>query len=336
MRYTPMVVAALVVALAGCGGGDGPTPPPPPPPPPPPMPVRTLDTLKVAFERPDLQDSWPSDVSVTAVLATGDRTVPIVTAGAEHDLVVPTGLASFPLRINGGAKYETRTWTVQSGQGRRYAAVLHPNCWTIRTGDFSGQNVCLSRSQLTSAPGSGDSYSFFMRWNSQEVSAPWGWRADLLPAQVRLVDPSPGGPLNSSDSLDIDSLVRRVNSATGLNLLRMGGRVTDSIPSVGSITVLKRSSSNASNGSPWTLGSGDILSGKMSMSPGGFVSRFPHEGIHVLGVGHTCLWATLMESAAACSSQYSSWFTTKDVAGIQMAYALRAQARRINANLSYF
>lgn len=360
-------VCSVVILTMACGGGDGGggiTPPPPPT-----DVCPNIDGVQTSVPTGMVKDASGNCVtpppnntrdSLTAVLAPADS-LDLAPTGAFVDFIstdsvsvaytswytassvlsVPKGVSG-RLCVRGGEKYESRCWNITASSGARFASVLHPKCWMIRGGSFSGTSRCLSSTDLKTAPGSDDPWNFYFQWATGSL-VPWGWPEDQLPAKVILVDPSPAGSWSSARRDSVVAYVDSVNKACvrwpncSPLLTAVAATTTDSVPSTGFITVLQRPDSGQSVGGPILNSSnGDISRGKISLSSTGLVS-LPHELLHVMGFGHTCRWMTFM-GTKVCPEKFSTsnWFTADDIAGFQLAYAIRAQSKRINANLSWF
>lgn len=298
----------------------------------------TRDTINVVLAPADSLDSAPAGIFADFVSTDSVSVAYTSWYAASSPLSVPKG-ATGKLCVRGGEKYESRCWTnVTASSGGRFAAILHPNCWTGRQGDVAGQTRCLTRAQVIAKPGV-EGYGFYN--GNAGVKSPWGWREDLLPAKVMLADPySAGQNWSAEDSTFVASQITSVNQAWGRTLLVMGGRATDTLFVADQINVVRALDNSSPNTGRASGDAGDITSGRVTMAKDGLRSpgTLAHEFMHTLGFGHTCEWVSRMASSAACQSKLPAnmWFTADDITGFQMAYAIRAQAKRINANLSYF
>lgn len=303
-----------------------------------PPPQRTLDSMDVVLAPADSFDTAPVGMSVKASWTGGDTTIQIPSWYNAHRLIVPINIGSMTLRVNGGSKYETRTWSnLQSGNGLRYGAVPHPNCWSIRVGDFAGQTRCLSSNLFKGE------IAFYSRNTPAPVISPWGWAENLLPAKVYLADPfSAGAPWSASDSTLVASQISRVNQAWGRNVLIMAGRTSDTLFATGTIKVHRWTIDGQPSVAVHNGVAGEISAGRVKLDNtwqigAGNVAGLAHEFMHTLGFSHTCGWVTWMRTGV-CQDKYSptNWFTADDIAGFQMAYAIRSQSKRISANLPWF
>lgn len=368
-----------ILTMACGGGGDGkcgPTDPGCGPPPPPPVdvcpniggnqatvpegmiknsagecvnapPNNTRDTIMPVFAPADSFDVAPVGVFVDFI-STDSVSAPYSAWYVGTGLSVPKG-ASGRLCIRGGEKYESRCWNITASSGARFAAVLHPKCWSIRMGRFAGSTKCLSSTDLKAVVGGGDGASFYHQWVGPASLFPWGLAESHLPVKVKLADPySAGENWSASDSALIASQIEVVNQDWGRQVLVMAGRTNDTLPAVGSITVMRKADNSLTNhGLPLGLSgvAGEFNSGRVIMAKGGLagernVANVSHEFLHVLGFGHTDRWVTHMYSLATEASKAKVApdykFTAEDVTGFQLAYAIREQAKRININLSWF
>ncbi|MBA3656322.1 MAG: hypothetical protein H0W69_03105 [Gemmatimonadaceae bacterium] len=350
---------SCLLVCAACGGaaGGGITPPPPPTDVCPniagtqtevpsgmikdnagncvtPPPVRIKDTLTVVIGRPDTLDLLPTDIFVDAV-STDSVTVQPTAWDAGFSLIVPTGQASIKLNFRGGSKYETRSYTVAGGNGLRYARVMHPNCWKIREGSFTGQTPCLSRAALTTPSGANDPLAFLKNGGM----APLGWAVGFIP-KVSVVDPYDAGQnWTAADIASTALIVDSLNKAHG-RILDMGTRSADTLPTEGVIKIIRESSESYQSIAITNSVAGEIHSVLIHVGKNAYpdlLNTLGHEVMHGMGEGHTCMWVTWMGSSACPSNQSTTkWFTAQDVAGSQIKDAIRAQSKKINANLSWF
>lgn len=246
---------------------------------------------------------------------------------------LPLGTDSVEHQVSGETRYE------KLGFGKRFASatflkktlsgVLKPNCWLIRVGDFSGQNVCITSTQIRAVAGVLDPQPF---WDGVPV-----WSEGLYPAKVMLYAQSAAGPWQPASIDSIQNYVTGINASFGSTKLVYAGLTTDSLPQTGVITVIRWDVAGLNDAARTSIVAAEVTSGKIHLS-NTTLTRFPHEVMHVFGFSHTCSLGpvSIMSTATPeCTNKGSLWFTKEDIATFQMVFQMRAQERKLGAALGF-
>jgi hypothetical protein len=217
---------------------------------------------------------------------------------------------------------------------REHGFVLVPRTWTVQAGHFAGQRVDISPG-LARRPVCPGCSSFWVQMPGRHTPVIYqGWPSSRFPLRMafeRAVSQPAGA---APDSAAFWRAAARVESSLGRDLFRpvpfgqtlprwpeddpsdvVLVHVDRSIPMAGLTTMVGK----RGNVEYAALA---LQRASAALAPGG-PELVAHELMHVLGVGHTCAWWSVMADVARCPGQRADAPTPEDVAYTQLLYRVR-------------
>jgi hypothetical protein len=217
---------------------------------------------------------------------------------------------------------------------REHGFVLVPRIWTVAAGTYAGQRVSISPG-LARRPVCTGCSSFWVRMPGTHTPAVYqGWPASRFPLRMafeRAVSQPAGA---APDSAAFWRAVARVEGALGRDLFRpvpfsqtlprwpeddpndvVLVHVDRSIPMPGLTTMVGKRGHVE-------YAALTLQRASAALAPGG-PELVAHELMHVLGLGHTCAWRSVMADVSRCPDQRAETPTAEDVAYTQLLYRVR-------------
>jgi hypothetical protein len=217
--------------------------------------------------------------------------------------------------------------------------VLVPRQWNIVRGKYRGTSIPISlESAYTPSP---QGLSFFLRSTAggritYTVAA---WNLASAPFPVAFDRRIPNGPINPADSIGFWESMRTLQEEVGLSIFRPAN--FSEITATRGIRVTHNwtDSAAAGRGAFTVLQNGTILGGWIGIN---WVGHFTlqsgfdvqkHEMGHVLGLGHTCSWKTIMYAGCNFETSEGMVFTPHDVAYFEALYRVDELQRQWNTRI---
>lgn len=267
-----------------------------------------------------------------------------VDAAGRFAIALPTGLPDSLMVIvdaAGGGRRTHHPSLARLARGeaaREHGFVLVPRTWTIPAGYFQGERVSISPG-LARRPVCQGCSSFWVRMpGPRPFDVYQGWPSSRFPLRMAF-ERSVSQPAGAApDSAAFWRAAARVEGALGRDLFRpvpfgqtlprwpeddpndvVLVHVDRSIPMAGLTTMVGK----RGNVEYAALA---LQRASAALAPGG-VELVSHELMHVLGVGHTCAWRSVMADVGRCPNQRAESPTAEDVAYIQLLYRVRELQR---------
>lgn len=348
MRH--IIVLGALVALAACTGGDptGPskvTSPGNPvvndPIPPPPPPVRTI-TFKVYGPTPVGEPLVSDTNNFMLVVRSGSWSDSVLTKG-QSQLKFPTITPdSVFITIPGNEDYPTviaqMPKDVFDAQNGTVGIIRIPRKWTIRKGVYAGLQTTTDLVRPFVKTPLPDNTSFYRRTGNDSIGY-WypslGWNPASLPAKLWIDADSSfqvyGTSPNEEDSARIGTGLDELAKLIGWTPFSMSSAVNGGV-----IKVLLKNSGNPSAGV--MVGPSDEIYGGVYYGSMQNRWRNPneviHEGIHLLGFGHTCAWSGYMPTGCVWTDSTVDG-RHFDVAYVELWYAVN-NTRRLTGSVVHW
>ena len=263
----------------------------------------------------------------------------VVDSAGRFRIVLPAGLPDSLTVIVDAADGTRRTHhpslarLARGEADREHGFVLAPRVWTIGEGFYAGQRVEVSPS-LARRPACPGCSTFWVRMPGTPGVGFQGWPASRFPLRVAF---ERGGsePMGAApDSAAFWRAAAGVESAVGRDLFRAVPyvqtlssfrnedpvdvvlvRVDRSLGTAGLTTMV---------GTRGTIAYAGVALQRASaaLAPGG-LELVSHELMHVLGLGHTCAWRSVLAESNRCPGLRAPAPTAEDVAYTQLLYRVR-------------
>ena len=221
---------------------------------------------------------------------------------------------------------------------REHGVALVPRAWTIPAGRYAGQTVPVSpdRARLPVCAGCS---SFWARMPGTRPATTFqGWPLSRFPLRMAF-DRANSVPAGAApDSAAFWQVVQAVEDALGMDAFRpVPYRQTlpsyqDEDPDDVVLVSVVRELTTA--GLTTIVGSrGNVEYAGLSLQRAGEVlapngpQLVAHELMHVLGLGHTCAWRSVLADISRCAGLRAATVTPEDVAYTQILYRMRELQR---------
>lgn len=217
---------------------------------------------------------------------------------------------------------------------REHGFVLVPRAWTIPAGLYAGQRVPISPA-LARRPACAGCSSFWVRMpGTRGPSSFQGWPASRFPLRLAF-ERTAGEPAGSApDSTAFWHAAGRVQATVGRALFRPA-RYTQTLPSFADqepddVVLVRIDRALATPGRTTMVGTrGNVEYAAVALRQAGAARAaegqelVSHELMHVLGLGHTCSWRSVLADTGHCPSLRAPAPTPEDVAYTQLLYRVR-------------
>ncbi|HEX5727128.1 MAG TPA: hypothetical protein VFX98_16745, partial [Longimicrobiaceae bacterium] len=220
--------------------------------------------------------------------------------------------------------------------------VLVPRTWTVPAGTYAGVRVPISLDRAFEAPCEGcQGFYRSVRGDSvpPEARGVLGWAEEAFPLRIAFDRAGSGGPVSARDSAAFWQVVEALEEDFGRDLFRPG-RLYDLRPGEDPrdlVLVWIDPSLGARGMSTQATFQGHITTGAVWLRRASLI-RAPdgpalvqHELMHVLGMGHTCAWRSVLSARSRCGGLDAPRPTAEDVAYGQLLLGVRALQRRHGA-----
>jgi hypothetical protein len=224
--------------------------------------------------------------------------------------------------------------TRAEARDREHGFVLVPREWVITGGHFVGQRIAISpeRARRRACP---TCSSFWVRMAGTRSSVGYqGWPSSRFPLRVAF-ERAGSEPVGAApDSAAFWRAAAQVESALGMDVFRpvpYAQTVPDDFEDGPDDVVLVRIDRALSTAGLTTMvGSrGNVEYAALALqragaalAPGG-AELVSHELMHVLGLGHTCAWRSVLAETGRCPGLRAPDPTPEDVAYTQVLYRVR-------------
>lgn len=219
--------------------------------------------------------------------------------------------------------------------GWEHGFVLAPREWTIAAGTFAGQRVDISplRARRPSCPGCTNGFWIRMAGARNPVGYQ-GWPSSRFPLRVAF-ERGASVPIGAvPDSAAFWRAAAGVESALGMDVFRpvaYGQTLPRRLEEDPDDIVLVRIDQELTTAGLTTMvGSrgnleyaGVALQRAGSALAMGGMELVQHEMMHVLGLGHTCAWRSVLADTYRCPAMRAPTLTPEDVAYTQLLYRVR-------------
>lgn len=267
------------------------------------------------------------------------------TVGAEVDslgrfrLALPAGLPDSLAVVVDAAEGTRRTHhpslarLARGEAGREHGFVLAPRAWTIPTGHYAGQRVEISPERARRPACAGCS-SFWVRMPGAGGAGFQGWPSSRFPLRVAFERGASEPAGTAPDSAAFWRAAARVEGALGQDVFRPV-RFSQTLPTPRNeepddVVLVRIDRALSTAGLTTMVGSrgnveyaGLVLRrASAALEPGG-TELVAHELMHVLGLGHTCAWRSVLAETGRCPDLRAEAPTAEDVAYTQLLYRVR-------------
>lgn len=231
----------------------------------------------------------------------------------------------------GGVRTYHPAWMrLSEAQARQAVRVmLVPRAWTIPRGTFAGTTVPVSLDVLLRRAGVTSDLTYYPR---EAVS----WDPARYPIPAAIANDSSNLDLAADDSARVWLGIEALMAADGVRYFAPG---RPDVPGPGRVLLWIKEGMNslgAARANPPVPGDGFLTEGRVWFlnHQAASATIAEHEFRHVLGVGHTCFFPSIMRAIGTCPAgefPVSISGTQWDVAYMQLLHAMHAEQRRLDA-----
>lgn len=267
-----------------------------------------------------------------------------VDSAGRFRIPLPAGLPDSLTVIVDAAEGTRRTYhpavaRIARGEaGRVHGFVMVARVWTIPAGHYAGERVEISP-VLARRPACAGCSSFWVRMPG--ASGPrgfQGWPAERFPLRVAFERAASEPAGTAPDSAAFWRAAARVEGALGRDLFRPA-RFAQTLPSLQSqepddLVLVRIDRSLGTAGLTTMVGSRGnveyaalVLRRASAALEAGGLELVSHELMHVLGLGHTCAWRSVLAETGRCPGLRAEAPTREDVAYTQLLYHVRELQR---------
>jgi hypothetical protein len=263
----------------------------------------------------------------------------VVDSAGRFRIVLPGGLPDSLTVVVDAADSTRRTHhpslarLARGEAGREHGFVLAPRVWTIDAGFYAGQRVEISP-VLARRPACPGCSTFWVRMPGTPGVGYQGWPTARFPLRVAF-ERAGSEPMGAApDSAAFWRGVAGVEGALGRDLFRAvpyvqtlsSFRNEDPVDVVlvridRSLTTAGLTTMVGTRGSIEYAGLA-LQRASAALAPGGR-ELVAHELMHVLGLGHTCAWRSVLAESNRCPGLRAAAPTPEDVAYTQLLYRVR-------------
>lgn len=264
----------------------------------------------------------------------------VVDSAGRFRIALPAGLPdSLTLVVGGaeaarGAHHPALARIARGEADREHGFVLAPREWTIRGGHYAGERVAISP-VLARRPACPGCSAFWVRMpGTRGPSGFQGWPSSRFPLRMAFERAASEPAGAAPDSAAFWRAAAGVEGALGRDLFRPV-RFAQTLPDFrdenpDDVVLVRVDRALGTEGLTTMVGTrGTIEYAALSLrrasaalAPGG-LELVAHELMHVLGLGHTCSWRSVLAETARCPGLRASAPTPEDVAYTQLLYHVR-------------
>lgn len=264
----------------------------------------------------------------------------VVDAAGRFRIVLPPGLPDSLAVIVDVAEGTRRTHhpamarMARREADREHGFVVVPRAWTIAAGHYAGERVEISP-ELARRPACTGCSSFWVRMPGASGGPGFqGWPSSRFPLRVAFERAASEPAGTAPDSAAFWRAAARVEAALGMDLFRPV-RFSQTLPTLQNqepddVVLVRIDRALSTAGLTTMVGTrGNVeyaglalRRSSAALEPGG-LELVSHELMHVLGLGHTCAWRSVLAETGRCPEMRAPSPTAEDAAYTQLLYRVR-------------